>query len=104
MVFYRRWRKPIALEYYKSLDAQQCKKLLLLLKHMGDFGKISDKTKFTYEGDYIYAFKPQPERFLCFFMQEGKIIIPNGFRKKQQKLPLGEKNELWLLRKFIKSE
>ena len=58
---------------------------------MGDFGKISDKTKFNYEGDQIYAFKPQPERFLCFFMQEGKIIITNGFRKKQQKLPQGEK-------------
>ncbi len=26
-----------------------------------------------------------------FFMQEGKIIITNGFRKKQQKLPPGEK-------------
>lgn len=80
-----------ALTYYKSLEADQRKKFLFLLKRMGDFGKISDKTKFHYEGDQIYAFKPQPERFLCFFIQERKIIITNGFRKKQQKLPKNEK-------------
>jgi len=83
--------ESMALEYYKSLDAQQRRKFLFLLKRIGDSGKISDKTKFIYEGDQIYAFKPQPERFLCFFMQEGKVIITNGFRKKQQKLPSGEK-------------
>lgn len=83
--------ESLALDYYQSLDRNQRKKFLFLVKRMGDFGKISDKTKFNYEGDQIYAFKPQPGRFLCFFMQEGKIIITNGFRKKQQKLPQGEK-------------
>lgn len=83
--------ESLALDYYQSLDRNQRKKFLFLVKRIGDFGKISDKTKFNYEGDQIYAFKPQPERFLCFFMQEGKIIITNGFRKKQQKLPQGEK-------------
>ncbi len=80
-----------ALEYYRSLDADQRKKFLFLLKRMGDSGKINDKTKFRYEGEQIYAFKPQPERFLCFFIQKGKIVITNGFRKKQQKLPENEK-------------
>ena len=58
---------------------------------MGDVGEIKDKTKFRSEGDKIYAFKPQPDRFLCFFNEGKKIIITNGFRKKQQKLPSNEK-------------
>lgn len=83
--------ESLALDYYQSLEADQRKKFLFLLKRMGDFGKISDKTKFINEGDQIYAFKPHPERFLCFFVQDSKIVITNGFRKKQQKLPQGEK-------------
>jgi hypothetical protein len=39
---------------------------------MGDFGKIYDKTKFTYEGDKIYAFKPQPDRYLLFLPKARK--------------------------------
>jgi hypothetical protein len=58
---------------------------------MGDAGIIKDITKFRNEGDKIYAFKPQPNRFLCFFYEGKKIIITNGFRKKQQKLPVKEK-------------
>ena len=58
---------------------------------MGDVGKIMDKTKFTYEGNKIYAFKPKPNRFLCFFFEEKKIIVTNAFCKKQQKLPSGER-------------
>jgi len=58
---------------------------------MGDFGKIFDKTKFRHEGDGIYAFKPQPDRFLSFFTDGRKIIITNGFRKKTDKLPKSEK-------------
>lgn len=82
-----------ALIYYKSLDKAQKVKLLLLLKRMGDFGKILDKTKFHNEGDKIYAFKPHPNRFLCFFVQQKKIIITNAFCKKQQKLPPNEKEK-----------
>lgn len=78
-------------EYFDRLSRTQKQKFLYLVKRMGDAGKIYDKTKFRYEGDNIYAFKPQPDRFLCFFYREGKIIITNGFFKKQQKLPLKEK-------------
>jgi hypothetical protein len=80
-----------ALEYYRSLSAQERIKLLKLFKRMGDSGKIQDKTKFMHEGDKIYAFKPQPERFLCFFYDGKKIIVTNAFRKKQQKLPKNQK-------------
>jgi len=82
-----------ALEYYNSLNKAERIQLLKLLKRMGDNGEIKDKTKFRNEGDKIYAFKPQPERFLCFFYEGKKIVITNGFRKKQPKLPANEKDK-----------
>ena len=42
--------------------------------------------------DGIYAFKPQPDRYLSFFTDEKKIIVTNGFRKKTDKLPKNEKD------------
>lgn len=80
-----------ALEYYNQLNAHERIQLLKLFKRMGDAGEIHDKTKFQLEGDKVYAFKPQPDRFLCFFYEGKKIIVTNGFRKKQQKLPIREK-------------
>jgi phage-related protein len=60
---------------------------------MGDVGKIFNRQKFNSEGDGIYAFKPQPDRFLCFFFTGKRIIVTNGFRKKSQKLPTREKEK-----------
>ncbi len=80
-----------AYEYYSKLPDQQKRKVLLLFKRIGDYGKIHDITKFRYEGDNIFAFKPQPDRFLSFFVKDKKIIIVTGFQKKSQKLPLNEK-------------
>ncbi len=82
-----------ALEYYKNLEQRQRIKLLYLIKRIGDFGTISDSTKFNSEGDQIFAFKPKPDRFLCFFERRAKIIITNAFCKKQQKLPKNEKEK-----------
>lgn len=59
---------------------------------MGDFGKIIDVTKFRNENDGIYAFKPQPDRYLCFFIKGKKIIVTNAFRKTCKKLPKKEKD------------
>jgi hypothetical protein len=67
------------------------RKVLNLFRLMGDHGKIFDKTKFRYEEDKIYAFKPQPDRYLCFFFQGKKIIVTNAFVKKRDKLPREEK-------------
>ena len=61
---------------------------------MGDFGKINDITKFRYEGDDIFAFKPQPDRFLSFFVKDRKLIIACGFHKKSKKLPVNEKTKI----------
>lgn len=74
-----------------KLAREDVKKFLQLLRMMGDHGEIRNKEKFRNEGDKIYAFKPQPHRFLCFFVDKGKIIITNAFTKKGQKLPKSEK-------------
>ena len=63
-----------ALEYYQSLNVDERINLLKLFKRMGDAGEIKDITKFVNEGDKIYAFKPQPDRFLCFFMMVKKLL------------------------------
>jgi hypothetical protein len=83
-------RSP-AREYFEALSEDRQDDLLMLLKRMGDLGRIFDKTKFRNEGDQIFAFKPQPDRYLCFFTAGGKIIITNAFVKKSDKLPATEK-------------
>lgn len=89
--YYNSNGKSPALDYYKALSAEERIKLLRLFKRIGDGGEIRDKTKFNSEGDKIYAFKPQPYRFLCFFFDGKKIIVTNAFHKKQPKLPKNEK-------------
>ena len=83
--------KSEALDFFETLSKTQKRKALMLFKRIGDFGKISDITKFRNEGEKIFAFKPQPDRFLSFFYVGKKIVITNGFRKKAQKLPKKEK-------------
>ena len=62
-----------------------------MVKRIGDSGNIYDITKFRNEGDGIYAFKPQPDRYLSFFTDGRKIIVTNGFRKRTDSLPKNEK-------------
>ena len=38
-----------AYDYFLNISPEQKRKFLVLVKKMGDFGKIYDKTKFTYE-------------------------------------------------------
>ena len=80
-----------ALDYVNDMKENYIGKLMRLFEVMGDVGIIRDITKFRNEGDKIYAFKPQPYRFLSFFAVGKKIIITNAFYKKQDKLPVGEK-------------
>ena len=81
-----------AKEFYLEETEDLQRKFLVLARRMGDFGKIFDETKFRHETDGIYAFKPQPDRYLSFFTDGKKIIITNGFRKKTDKLPKNEKD------------
>jgi len=69
----------MALDYLEFLDDEDQVKLFELMKLMGDVGFIKNKTKFRNEGDKIYAFKPQPHIFLCFFFKGKKIIVKNAF-------------------------
>ena len=81
-----------AYEYFLKSSAVQKRKFLILVKKLADFGIIYDKTKFRNEGDDIYAFKPQPDRYLCFFFTGKKIIVTNAYHKKSDKLPSNEKS------------
>lgn len=80
------------LDFFKGISATEQQKLFHIIKRLGDFGFVSDKTKFRNEGDDIYAMKPQPNRFLSFFYEGNKIIITNAFVKKAQKLRKQEKD------------
>ena len=80
-------------DYFQGLDIQQKNKAMNLFQLMGEVGKILNIEKFRNEGNGIYAFKPQPDRFLCFFAKGNKIIITNGFIKKSDKLPKSEKEK-----------
>ena len=82
-----------AFEYFLQTSNTQKRKLLILVKRLAEFGKISDISKFRNEGNDIYAFKPQPDRYLSFFVKGKKIIITNGFIKKTDKLPKNEKEK-----------
>ena len=89
--YYNKNGKSVAYDYFMDSEEELQDKFLVLVKKLGEFGKIYDKTKFRNEGDGIYAFKPQPDRYLSFFTDGRKIIVTNGFRKKTDKLPKNEK-------------
>jgi len=80
-----------AYEYFLTTSDVQKRKFLILVKRIADYGKVFDTTKFRNEGDNIYAFKPQPDRYLSFFIIGRKIIVTNGFCKKTDKLPDSER-------------
>jgi phage-related protein len=89
--YYDKNGKSVVYDYFMDSAEELQDKFLVLAKKMADLGKIYDITKFRNEGDGIYAFKPQPDRYLSFFTHGKKIIITNGFRKKTDKLPKNEK-------------
>lgn len=83
--------KSLAKKYFDELDRQRKLEAFELFMTMANQGKIFNITKFRYEGDGLYAFKPKPDRFLCFFYSGKKIIITNAFEKKKDKLSLVDK-------------
>ena len=89
--YYNYKKESGALDYFEELTFDRKKKMFHLLTVMGEMGQIRNEEKFTHEDDQIYAFKPQPDRFLCFFFSGGKIIITNAYEKKSQKMPPGVK-------------
>lgn len=82
-----------ALDYFEDLTEGRKDKLFYLFRQFGDMGKIYSPEKFRYEGDKIYAFKPAPDRFLCFFFEGSKIVVTNAYEKKTDKMPPREKQK-----------
>ena len=82
--------KSQACDFFKSLSMQERAKVIALFERIADIGKIYDKAKFRHEEGEIYAFKPQPNRFLSCFWKGKRIIVLTGFSKKSQKLPKKE--------------
>lgn len=89
--FYNRDGFSQPFEYFLTTSPAQKRKFFVLVKRLAEFGKIMDITKFRNEGDGIYALKPKPDRYLCFFVSGRKLIITNGFCKKTAKMPGTEK-------------
>lgn len=80
-----------ALDFFSELTEDQKDKFFYLIRVLADTGKILNKEKFNYEGDQIFALKPAPNRFLCFFFEEARIIITNAYKKQSQKMPPRQK-------------
>ena len=78
--------KSFALEYFEQLPRARQKKLDYYFYVMALMGEIPDITKFRHEGDGIFVFKLQPDRFFCFFFEGSKIIITNAYEKKTDKM------------------
>lgn len=101
--YYKEDGKLPALEYFNTLDKHEKAQTLRLFELMAKEGKILNIQKFRHEGDGIYAFKPKPHRFLCFFFEGQKIIIANGFEKKKDDLPVNEKERAMRYKKDYES-
>lgn len=100
--YYNERGKSLAKTYYDELDRERKLEAFKLFMTMARIGKILNITKFRHEGEGIYAFKPKPDRFLCFFYSGKKIIITNAFEKKQDKLSPVEKKKALTFQKDYK--
>lgn len=93
--YYNERGRSQAKMYFDELSRDRKLEAFELFMAMANAGKILNITKFRHEGDGIYAFKPKPNRFLCFFYVGKKIIITNALEKKVDKLsPIEKKKAL----------
>ena len=58
-----------AFEYFEGMNAGDQAKASALFLRLADQGAIYDKTKFRKETEELFAFKPRPHRFFCFFVK-----------------------------------
>lgn len=79
-----------ALDFYKSLPLKEQAKLDFLFRLLGEEGQIWNKHRFKKLGGHIWEFKRDQIRMLCFFGEEGTVILSHGFRKKSPRTPRGE--------------
>jgi len=79
-----------AFEYFEGMNAGDQAKASALFLRLADQGAIYDKTKFRKETEELFAFKPQPHRFFCFFVKGRKVVIVTAYRKQGEKAPKRE--------------
>lgn len=91
--YYNTKGKMSAYDYFQELSEDRKDKAFYLFEKLGDTGKIFNKQQFRHEDDQIYAFKPKPDRFYCFFYEGSKVIVTNACEKKQDKLSPREKDK-----------
>jgi len=84
--------KSQVLEYFLELSQDRKRKTLRLFRFLAEQGVLRDQTKFRFEGDGIYAFKPQPDRFLCFFFRKGKSSLRMLLKKNKTNSQSTKKN------------
>lgn len=91
-----------ARDYYNASTLKEQEKALALFMLMGDFGVIRNIKKFRAEGEGIFVFKSDADRYFSAFVKGKKIIITNAYQKKSKKMPRAQFNravkarELWL--------
>lgn len=85
--------KSESLLYFEELPVNRKKKVVNLIRLLGNSGKIFNKEKFRHEGNQIYAIKASEDRFLCFFFDGAKVIVTNAYEKKSAKMPQREKKK-----------
>jgi phage-related protein len=79
-----------ALDYYRALDLGERARAMALFDRMANVGRIYDLRKFNQETSKLYAFKPQPHRFFCFFAPGKRIFIVSAYRKQSERAPRRE--------------
>lgn len=70
--------------YETELNIGEQAKFEVLFERIATTGKIHNNQKFVHEGNKIYAFKIFKKRLACF-MDERKVLITNGYTKKDTK-------------------
>nr|WP_290957768.1 hypothetical protein [Fibrobacter sp.] len=66
--FYNEQGESPALEYFNELSDVQKRKVLMLFKRIGDFGRISDITKFRNEGGQDFRVQAAAGSISVFFL------------------------------------
>lgn len=83
--------RPLFKDFVNSLEDSEKKKVFALIERTAEEGPPTNEEKFKkVEGEKFFEFKTHQARILCVFEEGGKIILLNGFKKKQRRTPKAE--------------
>lgn len=109
IIFYEENGKSHIAEFLNTLDNKLLAKVLRNIDLLSEYGSSLGMPFSRYIGNGIFELRTKGKdsiiRILYFFQSGKKIIITNGFIKKQQKLPIDEyKKALNTKEKYIKMQ